>query len=663
MRPFPVMDVPELTAEVIKWCFEAKAAGTKNGQIALTLELNRIPNPGARYDRVTSWKPGMIGRLFKQTRYKGTWRRKFSDFEFETKSGFDAQGPDERYYDMHDEGMRIVTDELFASAQTKSSRSFPDRGLSIRYMLTGKVVCSSCGQPLAVKPSHGVSHLRCTHLSVHHECPETRFSNAILEDLALETVAAAMGPAADQAFQLEMRRRAEAQHAIEEEERLVLEAEIAELDVELAGAAGKVGKEEAYYAIHRHHLNAQAILRIKKVEELDDMGPRMSLEDKLERKQTSLAAAVEALRSEPKPIRPDDAEGAELLRTIADAIARVDLEEAGDGRFDVLVALAGKPWGVKEDMPPRLFERRIVTDLLGRKDLAERSLFEALETGRFRPSAEFLRSSWVESARSRFPHGVAQLVEAITMSVVLNLALTFVTKRMRVGRALRSKVTAYSRSHEYAALRAHLFEIHEIQHDADRSSVKRSSKKTQRDWMLLSRHPIARSPLTDPFSGATMLEDRHLQCLMEAGVALPPKKIRSRRGARIKGSWLDSDWRYAEALLFVLRNGIRYEDLPKAMGSPRRVQLLRQAIDDHGVTDAFTRALLRADGIEMADDVGIPPLVDHRFRREHYESNPNRRRPATYDRTVLKRGRKPLLSVRRRALSLAKQKEGNKNAG
>lgn len=622
---------PQLSPAIIRWIFATRATRLPNGKristlsIADALAANGVPTPGDTTGKPGPWTSSKVARILRRSVYKGRVTRTVPIFQWERKAGFDYGGGGKIEVELADEAWRMVDDDTWEGAQAVPGTRGNPGGRHPPFLLTNKVICRTCGSPMRIFSGGGGSHFYCELGPRRSGCPRLHFSNRILETLALRAIEDALGTEAEAAFQQELLHRSKASHAARLVERDALEAEVDTLKEELAANIRLARRNENTPfgdQVENESRTMTAALMVaedalaKLERELVEPGETLATS------QANAKAAISRIASDGTgPYRPKDAEEIELLQILSDAIAHVQLVEVDHGRFDVLFQFSGEPWGTTELGPLIRFERQLVSNALERKERVERLFAESMATRKFRPSDELLASLELSDALSRFPQNVPAVVEAITAAIVLGITPTWANQLMKHSMSLERSTIRYWCTAECAVLRRRLAEIHGVDLDEDKVRIKGNGSRTIREWLMADNHAILKYPVADPLSGETRMPDADWQVAVDMGVAFPNGKIEGGSGP--------SDRKYFEAFLHLVRDNLRYLDLPaSACRNLMKVQRVRRLIDNSGATERLTKALLLARGIVLSPEERVPPFYNPACR-------------AAYGRTKSSNGKKP----------------------
>ena len=148
--------VDESQAIVVRQIFERYAEGASCRTIARELNAQGIPLPGSHWKRKNrrngGWMGSGIRAIVLNERYTGQVSWNCSKWTKDPDSGkrIRRERPKSDWHVYHDEELRIVSDELFRSAELRSVDSADDNhrlkcGGKPRYLLSGLLKCDKCG--------------------------------------------------------------------------------------------------------------------------------------------------------------------------------------------------------------------------------------------------------------------------------------------------------------------------------------------------------------------------------------------------------------------------------------------------------------------------------------------------------------------------------------
>jgi site-specific DNA recombinase len=143
-------------AAIVRQIFERFAAGDSCTSIARALNVRGVASPGSTWKRTTRRSSGWMGSgvrvILVNPLYTGAQRWNASRFEKDPDTGetLRRRRPQSEHVVSQIEALRIVSDDLFASAQART-RSMTDAEKHLRaggrakYLLSGLLKCETCG--------------------------------------------------------------------------------------------------------------------------------------------------------------------------------------------------------------------------------------------------------------------------------------------------------------------------------------------------------------------------------------------------------------------------------------------------------------------------------------------------------------------------------------
>ncbi|WP_326553390.1 recombinase family protein [Micromonospora sp. NBC_01813] len=168
-----------VTAPHVQWIFAQRIVGTSAAGIARTLNHLGVPSP-SRYDRsrnrhrtAEGWTVRTVAELLANPRYTGrqVWNRQYTDHQ-ETEPGDRRTSRGSvRRWNPRDQWVLstrlvhppLVSETDFIKAQTVNAVATPEDGLPRRYLLTGLVICRTCGRRADAHWVRGRPGYRCRH--------------------------------------------------------------------------------------------------------------------------------------------------------------------------------------------------------------------------------------------------------------------------------------------------------------------------------------------------------------------------------------------------------------------------------------------------------------------------------------------------------------------
>jgi DNA invertase Pin-like site-specific DNA recombinase len=146
----------EPEAAIVRRIFERFAEGATPRTIALELNQEGIPSPGASWKRTErrcdGWVHSGVRVILQNERYTGLirWNTSMWIKDPDTGKRIRRDRPRSEWIEQHDESLRIIPDSLFRAAQerTRVSANSDKRlksGGRAKYLLSGLLRCSVCG--------------------------------------------------------------------------------------------------------------------------------------------------------------------------------------------------------------------------------------------------------------------------------------------------------------------------------------------------------------------------------------------------------------------------------------------------------------------------------------------------------------------------------------
>ncbi|MGC5054347.1 recombinase family protein [Micromonospora sp. DT48] len=173
------LDPDPITAPHVRSIFAQRIAGTSAAGIARTLNHQGVPSP-SQYDRTRNphrtaegWTVRTVAEILANPRYTGrqVWNRQYTDHQ-ETEPGDRRTSRGSvRRWNPRDQWILstrlvhppLVSETDFVQAQTVNAVATPEDGQPRRYLLTGLVICRTCGRRADAHWIHGRSGYRCRH--------------------------------------------------------------------------------------------------------------------------------------------------------------------------------------------------------------------------------------------------------------------------------------------------------------------------------------------------------------------------------------------------------------------------------------------------------------------------------------------------------------------
>jgi site-specific DNA recombinase len=157
-------------APIVREIFERFVAGASWAAIARELNARGIASPGSTWKRTTRRHSGWMGNgvrvILLNPLYTGAMRWNATRFEKDPDTGktLRRKRPQSEWVVNHIEALRIVSDEMFASAQQRTRPVNPGdsrlrTGGRVKYLRSGLLMCETCGAHyvIADKYSYGCS--------------------------------------------------------------------------------------------------------------------------------------------------------------------------------------------------------------------------------------------------------------------------------------------------------------------------------------------------------------------------------------------------------------------------------------------------------------------------------------------------------------------------
>ncbi|WEK03893.1 MAG: recombinase family protein [Candidatus Devosia phytovorans] len=623
-RIYPDGEKSQWIAKMYEW----RVLEQSYSQIARTLNLEKVPTPckGKLEGKVHKWTAEMVYLVLRREIHRGLTVCHIPIFDWEKLPGVTGKNLRTRL-EVKTEWARIVSDEVFESVWGKRGVGYSKRK-SYPYVPSGKVCCRDCNLSLRVQTSHGAIHMKCPHVDPAHVCREVRFSEPKIETLVWRTIADAVGAEARTAYSDNFRRQRELEFEAIKSRRDELAEQILELnraeETTLSAAFGDV----ELLAMLKPRLLASRQLAADKQDELDGLPHVGDLETFLDGWDVPFVTALE-MASGTVPFRPVDEASRQVLELVRDAIDKIELVEVEDGRFDVFITPSAMLWRGTEPAAPRIFRSEIVTEALGRKDILDREIKRMLAHSKF----DFTP----DDIAPLDPHGIYRkqfkddgtVARWMAVAVVLGEKTYTILRHMNLSEHQQDKARAFWKTHAGREMYRLLAVKFGVTMDEERTRPKHNATKSQRVKLVESRHDILRYGPADPESGEIEVSDADWDRLVEAGLA--------KDSSRLFCSGHVGDRRHINGLLWLIRTGSRWNEMPSEYGQYPRIATLMRALDNKGVTGRLTHALLGARGIEPIADVGtVPRFSDRALMR----SGKPKRVAMPYDPSVIWRGRK-----------------------
>tara|TARA_R110002124_G_scaffold144122_15_gene309063 strand:- start:10720 stop:13332 length:2613 start_codon:yes stop_codon:yes gene_type:complete len=653
-------------ASTVKRIFEERRDGHSLKQIAHGLNLDDINPPAVERgeEQIGEWTDMKVHCVLKEKKYIGIleqsthvypWERfgKYFDVERET---IEIEAP----------WMRIVSDELFYARKGQvPDRPKGSKGPSDPYILSSKVEDPSCNHTMYPLNRRGHYVMRCRHNSVGVECPEVRYAYPIFETMALEVAESVMGLHAETAFSDRMMELLRADYdrlhkKAHERQQLIDDLEER---VQAAAAAFSEGAKEAR---RRGEDLGDFLLRARasSMEEAAELAGLkvghvpvdeiQTFDDLYTDVKKTMRDALKVLKAQ-VPFRPKgDPTGRALVSVVSELFRKVTMVKRSFGRFDVTYHVSGAAWGSPDVTIERTFEDVLVYDSLARKDLAKTNLAADVEAKNLYPDKAFLVSLQpLEVCELRLGGWLKDGVFAVILSVKFGITLRKASEGVGLNSHQFVVLRTYLRTKDGVRLHQRISEILSIP-IREYNYGKKGFVRTMRERWIEDRHPLLRYALADATTGVTRIPDRDWDALIADGIAADKKSLVGRQG---------KDDRLAlEALMYVVRENERMEQLPDGYCKATMMQRLVRHIDGSGLVGRLTVCLLAAQGArDLPEPEQVPPLRNSETVHVN-KRGPNA--PKTYDVTKVKPGRRPAMGIRLAALAEYNAKKGKetKNA-
>ena len=199
-----VMRIDPVEADIVRRIFRDFADGGSLSGIVRALNDECVPG---RYRSVGGWSPSTVSRILDNTKYKGVWIWNKTRNIRDPRTGriHSVQKPESEWDVREDESLRIVDQALweavrrrreevrgtlpggpgqrgFSAAQQPGVQAFP------RHLLSGAMVCGSCGSSVCLVSGKGSGYYGC------HAAAKSACGNRVLvprrlaEDIILRSV-------------------------------------------------------------------------------------------------------------------------------------------------------------------------------------------------------------------------------------------------------------------------------------------------------------------------------------------------------------------------------------------------------------------------------------------------------------------------------------------
>ncbi|MEO3928549.1 recombinase family protein [Micromonosporaceae bacterium B7E4] len=168
-----------MTASHVQWIFAQRIAGTSAAGIVRALNHSGVASP-SQYDRsrnrhrtAEGWTVRTVAELLANPRYTGrqVWNRQYTDHQETDPGDRRTSRGAVRRWNPRDQWILsarlvhppLVSETDFVQAQTVNAVATPADGQPRRYLLTGLIVCRTCGRRADAHWVHGRPGYRCRH--------------------------------------------------------------------------------------------------------------------------------------------------------------------------------------------------------------------------------------------------------------------------------------------------------------------------------------------------------------------------------------------------------------------------------------------------------------------------------------------------------------------
>lgn len=191
-----VYRISEAEAEIVRWIFQKYAEGKGLRWIARALTRKGVPPPRAGKRGTGSWSASAIQPMLRRRRYRGdiVWGEREKRYRLATKIRVQRQPDDEDIVRSHDEGLRIVSEELWLAVQTRIAKASEARathpesgrkGPPARYTLTGLAECAVCsGRMTVTSGKTGKQPIKVFVCAYHRERGDAVCANSLRRPLS-----------------------------------------------------------------------------------------------------------------------------------------------------------------------------------------------------------------------------------------------------------------------------------------------------------------------------------------------------------------------------------------------------------------------------------------------------------------------------------------------
>lgn len=190
-----VLEIEHAQADVVRLIFERFTAGASLLTIAKELNAARVPSAGATWRRKVrrsaGWTTSGIRSVLRNPLYCGVMRWNTSQTTKDPDSGKQRRRmrPKSEWLERRDESLRIVSDDVFARAQTRT-RTNDNSGLKsggrAKYLLSGLLTCKTCGSHYVL--ADGRSYACSGHISAGECSNSERIRRDAIESAILDPI-------------------------------------------------------------------------------------------------------------------------------------------------------------------------------------------------------------------------------------------------------------------------------------------------------------------------------------------------------------------------------------------------------------------------------------------------------------------------------------------
>ncbi|XVU27924.1 recombinase family protein [Actinoplanes sp. CA-054009] len=202
------LDPDPATAGHVRWIFAQRLNGFSAQQIAVLLTERGIPSPAASdpdrnaHRETPAWSRRAVDTILANPRYTGRQvfgRQRITHHEAspggQHAGGPPTRGPNDRSDVVISKGLAhpaLISEATFVAAQKVSAVAGPSDGGERRYLLTGLVICGSCGRRSEGAWVSGRAAYRCRHAQRGRRAADSELPFYAREDTLLSRAAAAL---------------------------------------------------------------------------------------------------------------------------------------------------------------------------------------------------------------------------------------------------------------------------------------------------------------------------------------------------------------------------------------------------------------------------------------------------------------------------------------